>query len=60
MSTFYAFVGSILLYGCEVWGFGKNKEIERIRLKFGKIVLNVNPSTNSADEWWIGEVPIVK
>ena len=51
MSTFYAFVGSILLYGCEVWGFGKNKEIERIRLKFGKIVLNVNPSTNSADEW---------
>jgi len=23
----YAFVGSILSYGCEVWDFGKNKEL---------------------------------
>ena len=30
---FDAFVGSILSYGCEVWGFCKSKEIERIQLK---------------------------
>ena len=39
-----AFVGSILSYGCEVWHFGKNKEIERIHLKLCKIVLNVRSS----------------
>ena len=27
---FEAFVGSILSYGCETWGFSKSKEIERI------------------------------
>ena len=43
-----ACVGSILSYGCEVWGFGKNKEIERIHLKFCKLVLNVKSSTSNA------------
>ena len=30
-----------------MWGFGKNKEIERIHLKFCKIVLNVKSSTSN-------------
>ena len=38
---FDAFVGSILSYSCEIWGFGKCKEIERIHLKFCKYLLKV-------------------
>ncbi len=30
---FDAFVGSTLSYACEIWGFSKSKEIERIHLK---------------------------
>ena len=43
-----ACVGSIRSYGCEVWGFGNNKEIERFHPKFCKIVLNVKSSTSNA------------
>jgi hypothetical protein len=35
----------ILLYGCEVWGFGKNEVLERVHLKFCKIHLNLKSST---------------
>ena len=42
---FESFVGSILSYSCEVWGFGKCKSIERIHLKFCKAVLKVKSST---------------
>ena len=35
----------ILLYGCEVWGFENIDIIERIHLKFCKIILNVKKST---------------
>ena len=38
----------MLSYGCEVWDFGKNKEIESIHLKFFRIVLNVKSSTSNA------------
>ena len=42
---FDAFVGSILNFSSEVWGFGKCKEIERIHLKFCKTLLTVKFST---------------
>jgi hypothetical protein len=35
----------ILLYGCEVWGFCKNEVLERVHLKFCKILLNLKSST---------------
>ena len=35
----------ILFYGCEVWGFENIDIIERIPLKFCKIILNVKKST---------------
>jgi len=41
------FVGATLNYSCEIWGFGKAKDIERIRLKFCKMLLNVKPSTSN-------------
>ena len=34
-------VKPILLYGCETWGFGKNDIIERVHLKFCKLLLHV-------------------
>ena len=38
-------VKPILLYGCETWGFGKNDIIERVHLKFCKLLLHVKTST---------------
>jgi hypothetical protein len=38
-------VKPILLYGCEIWGFGKNDIIERVHLKFCKLVLHLKVST---------------
>jgi len=41
------FIRPTLSYVCEVWGFRKNNEIERIHLKFCKHVLNVKSSANN-------------
>ena len=38
-------VKPILLYGCETWGFGKNDIIERVHLKFCKLLLHVETFT---------------
>jgi hypothetical protein len=32
-------VKPILLYGCEIWGFGNNDILEKVHLKFCKIIL---------------------
>lgn len=37
----------ILLYGCEIWGFGDNQLLEKIHLKFCKVLLNLKQSTPS-------------
>ena len=44
---FDAFIGSILSYACEIWGYSKSKAIERIHLKFWKRILQVKSSTSS-------------
>ena len=41
MDIFDKTVKPILLYGCETWGFGKNDIIERVHLKFCKLLLHV-------------------
>ena len=41
LQLFDAFVTSTLNYSCEVWGFSKNKEMERVHLKFCKLLLKV-------------------
>ena len=38
-------VKPVLLYGCEVWGFGNVEVIERVQLKFIKIILNLKRCT---------------
>ena len=47
LQLFDAFVGSTLNFGCEVWGFGKSKELERVHLRFCKSTLNVKLSTSN-------------
>ena len=37
----------ILLYGCEIWGFGNNPTIERVHLKFLKIIFRLKRLTPS-------------
>ena len=41
----YKIVKPILLYGCEIWGFGQNDIIERVHLKFCKLLLRLKVST---------------
>ena len=44
---FDAFVGSILNYSSEVWGYTKSKEIQRVHLKFCKRILNIRMNSCS-------------
>ena len=37
----------VLLYGCEIWGFGSTQIIEKVQLKFFKHILNLKKSTPS-------------
>ena len=45
LDLFDKIVQPILLYGCEVWGYGNNKVIERVHLKFCKLLLQLKKST---------------
>ena len=38
-------VKPILLYGCEIWGFGNNDVLKKVHLKFCKMILNLKTST---------------
>ena len=45
--SFDSFVGAVLGYGSEIWGYNKYKNIETVHLKFCKQLLNVRRSTAS-------------
>ena len=47
LDLFDKMVKPILLYGCEVWGIGNNDMIERVHLKFCKLLLSLKTSTPS-------------
>jgi len=47
LELFQALVMPILLYGVEVWGFENLDKLERLHLKFLKIILNVKKCTTS-------------
>ena len=56
---FDAFVGSVLNYSCEIWGFGKSKVIESVYLKFCKALLKGKSSTCSAGVYGeLGRYPL--
>jgi hypothetical protein len=41
LDLFDKMIKPILLYGCEVWGFSNNDILEKIHLKYCKILLNL-------------------
>ena len=45
-------VQSILLYGCEVWGFSNFAAIERMHLKFCKLLLNLKTINSRFHDIW--------
>ena len=47
LDLFDKMVKPVLLYGCEIWGIGNNDEIERVQLKFCKLLLGLKTSTPS-------------
>ena len=58
LELFDPFMGSILNYGCSVWGFSKSKEQERIHLRFCKRILGVKLTcSNAAIYGELGRVP---
>ena len=56
---FDSFVGSVLSYGSEIWGYTKSKDLERIHMKFCKRILNVRKNTSSASIYGeLGRYPL--
>ena len=47
IDLFNKLIKPIPLYGCEIWGIGNIDIIERVQLKFLKMILNLNKSTPS-------------
>ena len=45
VELFNKLVKPIILYGCEIWGFGNVDVIERVQLKFIKYILKLKNST---------------
>ena len=59
ITLFESMINPIMNYACEVWGFHKGQDIERLHLKFLKQVLKVNQhTTNSMVYRELGRVPM--
>ena len=48
LSLFDTYVGSVLNYGCEIWGFQNGRDLEKVQLYYLKTLLGVKKNTNSA------------
>ena len=48
VDLFNKIVKPILLYGCEVWGFSNTDALEKVQLKFYKLLLGLKSTTNSS------------
>lgn len=46
-AIFDTYVSSVLNYGCEIWGFHKARDIEKLHVMFCKHTLGVRQSTNN-------------
>ena len=57
---FDTYVSSVLNYGCEIWGFHKATEVEKVQLEFCKRILNVKKSTPNVMVYYeLGRYPLV-
>lgn len=60
LDMFDKIVKPILLYGCEVWGFGNIALVEKLHLKVCKHILNLKSSTpNCMDYGEFGRYPLI-
>lgn len=58
-SVFDTYVHSILSYACEIWGFHKAPDIEKVHLNFCKRILGVNKkTTNNLVYCELGRLPL--
>lgn len=48
IDLFNKIVKPVLLYGCEIWGYGNFDILERVQLRFYKYIFNLKNSTPSA------------
>ena len=48
LDLFDKMVKPILLFGCEVWGYRNNEILERVHLKFCKLLLKLKATTPSS------------
>ena len=54
-----SFINPALSYACEIWGFSKSKEIERLHLKIVKSIFNVKTTTLSESVYSeLGKYPL--
>ena len=59
LKLFESLIQPILMYGCEIWGFHKADDIEKVHIKFLKQVLGVRRQTcNLAVYGELGRVPL--
>ena len=58
LDLFNKMIKPILLYGCEVWGFGNFDILELVQLRFYKYIFNLKNSTPSAMIY--GEIGVIQ
>ena len=52
LDLFDKLVKPILLYGCEIWVSGNNDILEKVHLKFCKIILHLKATTPNCYDIW--------
>ena len=59
LHLFDTYIGSVLMYGCEIWGTNKCLDIEKIHIDFCKHLLSVRKSTCNAMVYFeLGRLPL--
>ena len=59
LSLFDKLASPILLYGSEIWGIYNYKEVDKLHIRFYKMVLGVRKQTmNYAVLWELGRLPL--
>ncbi len=59
LKLFDTLISPILSYGCEIWGFAEDREMETTELRFLKYILHLPPSaSNMAVRGELGQLPI--
>ena len=54
-----ALITSIMSYGCEIWGFKEDRDLEKVEIKFLKSILHLPDSTPTmAVRGELGQLPI--